>query len=833
MCRHAFQIDKEPDIDSSDRPRHNSMDTFPLVRNSESSYLPTLAPRGRKNHLGGVTGVAAVPGDGKQPRSPSLTARSTFQYTRRACPVIRSGVTVSEGTAYRYGNSKWSNLLSDSGAVRPGRIPISVVATVAARPRDGKHARSPSLTASSYYQYIRRACLIHPVRRNRTAWYHRLIGNFRMQQLGSPDSVRVSLVSLYVLRNDRQSYVRSWQMSLGIVMAVAAVPGGGRHARSPWLTVRESTLVIANDHRGITLVWTSQSNPSHSATLSSLIELDSMPATPTFPPDMLPSSGISILRLIEFPLPAIAQNLSDPSLVQAGKIAAVFLKTEPTWRERQEIVTIEVPAEELLTESLPIWIIPYWQAVASARGRQKRWQNVERFLMRSVSSWLDEREGRPAVTAVMHGALEMLYQRSDNEMLLGFSDPEPIHRLAPFASHDWLSTWHMDVQLELLRRDLARAGRHEVLLPAAYMYQSILLAFNDKDNYGDPKFHSTVLKLAHRMVHRNFDLASFANVDENHWIAFVISHLQHTVYYGDPMGNPVHAKFSIVINWWTRFHFGRTFTWATMKMTRQVDGFSCGILGGNGLRHFLLGPLYPLAGDGEKGADAERGAIFAQILLQDRDVSPPPELADEKTSALAGDIARILHLGPDARPITLRMLMALPRFSLETLVFLRLYGPRAYALCQEDDQVVAVLMDPNSSEDALLRSLRLAHHMHLYSAREDFRQSVIRGNSIFQEFFICSHEDIVAQAFQAAIDPLHPMPSSGLLGPSRFELKVVEIAGDPWKTNQVQITDRSVEKLTATLGAMGIPEWECSLSEVEGLHRKAVIFARDVREWQM
>lgn len=91
----------------------------------------------------------------------------------------------------------------------------------------------------------------------------------------------------------------------------------------------------------------------------------------------------------------------------------------------------------------------------------------------------------------------------------------------------------------------------------------------------------------------------------------------------------------------------------------------------------------------------------------------------------------------------------------------------------------------------------------------------------------------MAQAFQAAMDPLQPMPPSGLLGPSRFERKVLEIAGDPRKTNQVQITDRSVEKLTATLGAMGIPEWEGSLSEVEGLHQKAVIFARDVREWQM
>ena len=107
-------------------------------------------------------------------------------------------------------------------------------------------------------------------------------------------------------------------------------------------------------------------------------------------------------------------------------------------------------------------------------------------------------------------------------------------------------------------------------------------------------------------------------------------------------------------------------------------------------------------------------------------------VSDAETLALEGEIARILHLGPDARPITLRMLSNLPRFSLETLVFLRLYGPRAYSLCQEDEKTVAILNDPKSSEDELLQSLRLAHHMHMFSAREDFRRSVIRGDSIFQ-----------------------------------------------------------------------------------------------------
>ncbi|KZP19691.1 hypothetical protein FIBSPDRAFT_892468 [Athelia psychrophila] len=192
------------------------MGTFQRARNSESSYLPTLAPRVRsRNHLGGVTGVAAVPGDRKQARSLSLTASSTFQYTRRACPVIRSEETV--WNVRPVGTDIPNGVTCGSGAVRPGP-PLGVVTAVTALPSDGKYARSPSLTASSYYQCIRHACPIHPVRRNRLAWYKPSVRNFRMQQLGEPDSVL------------------AWQVSLGVITAVAAVPGDGKHARSPSLT---------------------------------------------------------------------------------------------------------------------------------------------------------------------------------------------------------------------------------------------------------------------------------------------------------------------------------------------------------------------------------------------------------------------------------------------------------------------------------------------------------------------------------------------------------------------------------------------------------------------
>ncbi|KZP34557.1 hypothetical protein FIBSPDRAFT_881076 [Athelia psychrophila] len=93
-----------------------------------------------------------------------------------------------------------------------------------------------------------------------------------------------------------------------------------------------------------------------------------------------------------------------------------------------------------------------------------------------------------------------------------------------------------------------------------------------------------------------------------------------------------------------------------------------------------FGPSLPIGRGTGTGADAERGEMVAQILLQD----------------------------------------------------------------QEDHKVVAVLTDPNSSEDELLQSLRLAHHMHLFSTGEDFQHSVIHGNSILQHYRFKQETDKMA-----------------------------------------------------------------------------------------
>lgn len=218
----------------------------------------------------------------------------------------------------------------------------------------------------------------------------------------------------------------------------------------------------------------------------------------------------------------------------------------------------------------------------------------------------------------MRAVLELLYPRRDDELLQGFPDPQPIQRLVTFTSQDWFSTWHMDLQLALLRKELSRAGRHNVHIASAFIYKNIIDAFNDKERYGDPAYHQAVLRMGTRIALQGLDVASAANVDDNHWIVFAIACGEDTLYYGDSMNGPFHPQFFLAMNWWIEFHLSRKFAWSRMTVTKQADGFSCGILGGNALRHFYSGGAYPLALAGARGADAERAEVLLQVLLQDR-----------------------------------------------------------------------------------------------------------------------------------------------------------------------------------------------------------------------
>lgn len=207
----------------------------------------------------------------------------------------------------------------------------------------------------------------------------------------------------------------------------------------------------------------------------------------------------------------------------------------------------------------------------------------------------------------------------------------------------------------------------------------------------------------------------------------------------------------------------------------------------------------------------------------------------------------MLRLPEESRTLTRRMLSELPRFDLETLALLRLYGPRRYALCEEDDRVVEILTNEKSSQSELLAALRLAHSMFNIRASEEHRRVLARAASIDQVSASYPHASttsspgdqhfnrsvrpfIRASAYAQAMDPLQTPIAPETLGPTTFERVVMSVAGNPRQTNKVKIVDNSLDKLAATLEGMNMNHWEERIALVQTVLQKGQVLSRDIRE---
>ena len=113
------------------------------------------------------------------------------------------------------------------------------------------------------------------------------------------------------------------------------------------------------------------------------------------------------------------------------------------------------------------------------------------------------------------------------------------------------------------------------------------------------------------------------NINGDHWVAIALNFKQSLVWYGDSFGNPAIESVVLVINWWTFHHTGRVFAYRKMKISSQTDGFSCGLLGTNGLGHFYMPEKYPLIDVAR--VDVERVRVLLRVVqrhLDQANVSP-------------------------------------------------------------------------------------------------------------------------------------------------------------------------------------------------------------------
>ncbi|KAF7969102.1 hypothetical protein HWV62_28304 [Athelia sp. TMB] len=332
---------------------------------------------------------------------------------------------------------------------------------------------------------------------------------------------------------------------------------------------------------------------------------------------MLPCPAATILEFLDFKFPSITPTKTSAS-------TEFFSQLEPTVMDPKLLKGIPVPSEETVkglaalcktavtdgaaslvclhlswevSRRVPLWMIPYWMEAAEI-------QKVHRPLWVEASDTMRARQGtrRGKCKESTHHLIEEVYSGlltlSWSGKTRGFSNQEPVSTLATYATRRWLSDAHEDQMLDLPRTDIRLdPSKPAIDIKGTHFLSKIQQAYVKKDTgeYKDGRafewLWETGIELGNE-VHEQ--LGCLVNVGGDHWVAIIIDARTDEILYGDSLGGDPGEELKTALSWWTRRHTNREFKWGKLTITRQCDGFSCGLFSWNALAHRFYPSKYPL-----------------------------------------------------------------------------------------------------------------------------------------------------------------------------------------------------------------------------------------------
>ncbi|KAF9008239.1 hypothetical protein BDQ17DRAFT_1323607 [Cyathus striatus] len=222
----------------------------------------------------------------------------------------------------------------------------------------------------------------------------------------------------------------------------------------------------------------------------------------------------------------------------------------------------------------PCWIILYWWEASHLLILKRKWMRAEQFLLKHRV--LCSLSGQNSAYNV---ALNILYNLVWSGNINGFSNNDPVTSLTTYLSQTWLGQLHEVVDDFFF-----------VLLQTLYRHRKSNEYLDRKNNY--QRYWEVGNKLASGVYKT---VCGIANIDNKHWVAIGIDGTKNTIFYGDSTGdlnsdsiNEQNLEVIEALKWWIKIHTDIIFTCSNMAISRQNDGFSCGVLALNSLRTFLL-----------------------------------------------------------------------------------------------------------------------------------------------------------------------------------------------------------------------------------------------------
>jgi hypothetical protein len=353
---------------------------------------------------------------------------------------------------------------------------------------------------------------------------------------------------------------------------------------------------------------------------------------------ILPKKNISVLDILNFSLPGIARkspNLLQPqtffstqnaTTTDLGKIQQTplpplsileHLLQATELRNAQSIVCQHVPGLGL---HFPPWIVTYWAEAARIGTVKNTWILAEEAMELQKKGKHRTEETNDLITR----AYNTLATISWSATVQGFPGTISVEYLATYMTKDWLTDEHEDQMLHLLGRELARSSEGDserIYIAETFFMPSLIMVYKEPDRanqYATASSYSWLRKKGQEFGTGSLDkLATIANVGGNHWVAVVLDFRSSQILYGDSLGGTITVEIETVLNWWVHHHTGERFTTNQLPITRQRDGYSCGMLAWNAVATKILPKNYRLMKS--DGVADERLKIFLRVSERHND----------------------------------------------------------------------------------------------------------------------------------------------------------------------------------------------------------------------
>jgi hypothetical protein len=349
---------------------------------------------------------------------------------------------------------------------------------------------------------------------------------------------------------------------------------------------------------------------------------------------ILPKKNISVLEILNFSLPGIARE--SPNLLLQPQ--TFFSTQNATTTDLEKIQQTPLPPLSLLEHLLqatelqnvqsivcqhvpgltglhfPPWIVTYWAEVAHIGTVKNTWILAEEAMELQKKGKYRTEETNNLISRV-YNALSTI---SWSSTLRGFPGTVSVECLAAYMTKDWLTDEHENQMLHLLERELARSSEHDserIYIAETFFMPLLIGAYKEPDRanqYATASSFNWLRKRGQEFGTGARDkLATIANVGGNHWVAVVIDFRSLQILYGDSLGGTITVEIEMVLNWWIYHHTGKQFTANKLPITRQRDGYSCGMLAWNAVAMEVMPKNYTLMKS--DGVADERLKMFLRV----------------------------------------------------------------------------------------------------------------------------------------------------------------------------------------------------------------------------